>query len=139
MLTTMNASVRGNLIVLALLIVPRSVLAAPQVVQEPQRLVVTAHAYRITFDRYRSEFRLELRDGRGQWQAVTKPRTQPEFAVVDAQGVYETRWTHAHSFLQAYSRDQLYFYPAIAGRGSRRLRIVQVHHSRRNLRAQGTD
>ena len=31
---------------------------------------------------------------------------------------YETGWPQAHSFLQAYSRDQLYFYPAIAGRES---------------------
>ena len=88
MLITMHASVRATLIFLTLLIVPRSVVAAPQVAMQPQSLVVTAQEYRLTFHRYRSEFRLELRDGRGQWQAVTKPRTQPEFAVVDAQGVH---------------------------------------------------
>ena len=90
MLITMNASIRANLILLILLIVPRSVVAVPQVSLEPQGLIVTAQEYRITFHRYRSEFRLELRDGRGQWQAVTKSRTQPEFAVADAQGVHSS-------------------------------------------------
>ena len=61
---------------------------APQVVLEPQGLIVTAQDYRITLHRYRNEFRLELRDDRGQWQTVTRPRTQPEFAVVDAQGAH---------------------------------------------------
>ena len=83
----MHALFRVSLILLTLLTVSRSSLAAPQVLLEPQRLVVTTQDYRITFQRYRSEFRLELRDGRGNWRAVTKPRTQPEFAVVDAQGV----------------------------------------------------
>jgi hypothetical protein len=83
-----NTSIRASLILLTLLLGPRSVAAAPQVLQQPQQLVVTAQAYRITFHRYRSEFRLELRGDRGQWLAVTKPRTQPEFAVVDAQGVH---------------------------------------------------
>ena len=31
---------------------------------------------------------------------------------------YDTHWPQAHSFLQEYSRDQLYFYAAVANRGA---------------------
>jgi len=73
---------------LCLFALPSSLSAAPQAVLEPQRLVVTAADYRVAFQRYRCEFQLELRDAHGDWRAVVKKGTQPEFALVDPSGVH---------------------------------------------------
>jgi hypothetical protein len=87
---TMATSFRGILGLIAILALARPLLAGPEAVVEPQRLVVTGRDYRVTFHRYRCEPRLELRDGQGRWRAVTKRTTVPEFAVIDAAGSHSS-------------------------------------------------
>jgi hypothetical protein len=69
------------------LAISQVLLAAPQVVVEPQQLVVTGRDYRVTFDRFRSGFQLDLRDGQGRWRPVTRKGTEAEFAVQGSGGV----------------------------------------------------
>jgi hypothetical protein len=74
---------------LAVLVLPRSLYAAPQLATEPQRLVITGRDYRVTVGRYRGELRLEVHDAAGRWRAITSKReSQAEFAVVDTAGVH---------------------------------------------------
>lgn len=72
----------------ASVITPQMAPAAPEVSEEPQRLVVTAPGYRATFHRWQCDLQLELRDKQGNWRSVTKRDTRPEFAIVDAHGVH---------------------------------------------------
>ncbi len=69
---------------------PRSVRAVPQAMLEPQRLIVTAHGYRVTFHRWQCDLQLELRDNQGRWRSITRRNSHPEFAVVDARGVHSS-------------------------------------------------
>ena len=75
---------------LAVVALQQSLLAAPQADLEPQRLVVTARDYRVTFHRWQCDLQIELRDGQGHWRTVTRRNTQPEFALVDARGVHSS-------------------------------------------------
>lgn len=56
--------------------------AAPTVEPTPNELRIAAPGYRIKFQRYNSEFDLELRDAQGHWRRAAKKLSQPEFAEV---------------------------------------------------------
>jgi len=80
---------------LVVIVVPQAASAAPRVDWEPQRLTVTAPAYRAVFHRSWCDVQIELRDGRGHWRPILKPKTSAEFALVDAQGVHSSHWAPA--------------------------------------------
>jgi hypothetical protein len=84
----MHVRWRPILLIVTVIVAERAVSAAPQAVLEPQRLVVTAPSYRISFHRWKCDLQIELRDAAGHWRPIGKGKTRPEFAMVDARGVH---------------------------------------------------
>lgn len=83
-------TIASFLMTLAFLALPQSLSAAPRVVEDAQRLAITARDYRATFSRWRCEMGFELRDSEGRWRPVARQKSHAEFAVVDAGGVHSS-------------------------------------------------
>lgn len=64
--------------------------AVPSVEETPSHLRVTGAGYRLTVQRYESEFDLELRDEKDAWRRVAKKTGRPELGLVEAGTIWTT-------------------------------------------------
>lgn len=95
----------------------------PALAVEAQRYEVTAADYRLTLDRYRSAWNLELRPAGGGWHAALREHSTPEFAVNAADKSCTTGSTPARLRVQRQGDCVAVGMTTVAGTGPVRLEV----------------